>query len=288
MFRDDFAGEYLHSHYYKEPEPFVGKRICIVGVGNSALDITGDLCVTAPKCVLVARSGALIMPKLLFGQPVTDITHWIQRPWLPDRVRRWLIQWVCFIAHGDMRKLGFRPMTTRTHATSNGTIVTDIAYRRVVVKHEITRIDGKTIHFSDGTSDEFDVLIGATGYEVTLPFISADIVPVEENGVRLYKRMVRPGWPGLFFFGFFNTDTALNMIYEHQARWIREISLGNASLPSETEMWADIAAQEKWVAKYYKDTSRHRIEEEHVPYIIALKRSLKLMRARAKKLDKAA
>ena len=36
MFKDKFKGEYLHAHYYREPEPYVGKRICIIGVGNSA------------------------------------------------------------------------------------------------------------------------------------------------------------------------------------------------------------------------------------------------------------
>ena len=62
MFQNDFKGEYLQAHYYREPEPYVGKRICIVGVGNSACDISGDVCATAKRCVLVARSGVLILP----------------------------------------------------------------------------------------------------------------------------------------------------------------------------------------------------------------------------------
>ena len=51
-----FTGEYLHAHHYKTPEPYVGKRICVVGVGNSACDIASDLCVTAKRCVLVASA----------------------------------------------------------------------------------------------------------------------------------------------------------------------------------------------------------------------------------------
>ena len=88
MFQDDFKGEYLHAHYYREPEPYVGKRICIIGVGNSACDISGDVCATAARCVLVARSGVLILPKLLFGMPFTDITRKIQRHWIPGGIRR--------------------------------------------------------------------------------------------------------------------------------------------------------------------------------------------------------
>jgi dimethylaniline monooxygenase (N-oxide forming) len=54
--KEGFKGDYLHSHYYREPGPYVGKRICVVGVGNSACDIASDVCVTSPQTVMVARS----------------------------------------------------------------------------------------------------------------------------------------------------------------------------------------------------------------------------------------
>ena len=81
-FRDGFRGEYVHSHDYKEPDPFIGKRICVVGVGNSAVDIASDVCVYAERCVLVARTGVWIAPKLLFGVAFTDITEWFMKGWV--------------------------------------------------------------------------------------------------------------------------------------------------------------------------------------------------------------
>ena len=283
MFHDDFTGEYVHGHDYKAPEPYVGKRICVIGVGNSACDIAGDVCVTAPRCVLVARSGVLILPKLFCGIPFTDITRRIQRPWIPAWLRRKLTAWLTYLVHGSMAKLGFKALDKRAHVTSNGTIVTDIAYSRITVKQGIERIDGRTIHFVDGTAEEFDTLIAATGYLIDLPFISRDIVPLEDNRLELYKRMVQPGWPGLYLMGFFNTDTALNMVYEHQARWVRDIELGEARLPTKTEMKADMAAKRAWVEATYKDSPRHTIEEEHVPYIGELKTSLRRMRKAARR-----
>ena len=279
LFRDSFTGQYLHSHYYREPAPFVGKRVCIVGVGNSALDISGDVCATAGRCVLVARSGALIMPKYLFGIPGTDLTMLIQRPWLPGWLRRRLLRTVAWLAHGDQTKLGFRPMTERTHATSNGTIINDVLYQRVEIKHEIDAIEGNRIRFSDGSEEEFDTIIAATGYLIDLQHISDQVVKVVKNRLNLYKRMVAPGWPGLYFVGFFNTDTALNMVFERQANWVREVEMGTATLPSIESMQADIKAKDAWVAKYYKHTDRHTIEEEHVPYLRELARSLKQMKA---------
>ena len=277
-FQNDFGGQYLHGHDYRAPEPFVGKRICVVGVGNSACDMATDVCSTAEDCVLVARSGVLILPKLFCGIPFTDITRKIQQPWIPARLRRKLTAWLTYLVNGSMTKLGFKPLDQRAHVTSNGTIVTDIVYNRIKVKQGIERIDGKKIHFVDGSSGEFDVLLAATGYLIDLPFISRDIVPLEDNRLELFKRMVQPNWTGLYLMGFFNTDTALNMVYEHQARWVRDIELGKAKLPSIDAMEADIAAKRQWVETYYKASPRHTIEEEHVLYVSELKTSIRQMR----------
>jgi len=277
-----FAGTYLHAHHYKEPEPFVGKRICVVGVGNSACDIASDICVTSLRCVLVARSGVSILPKLLFGRAFTDITAQIQRPWVPRRLRRRLVRFLTWLAHGDITRLGFKPPTELTHVTSNGTVVTDIAYRRIGVKQGIAAVEGRTIRFSDGTAEEFDALIAATGYAIDLDFIPPEVVKVEDNRLDLYMRLVPPDWPGLFFMGFFNTDTALNMVFEHQARWVREILLGNAALPTAAAMRQAIAERAAWYAAQYKHTPRHTIEEEHVRYLTDLGKSLRAMIARAR------
>lgn len=276
-----FGGEYLHSHAYREPEPYVGKRICVVGVGNSACDIASDVCVTAPRCVLVARSGVVVLPKLMFGRAFTDITAKIQRPWIPRALRRRLVKFLVWLAHGDMADLGFKPPTELTHVTSNATVCTDIAYRRIEVKHGIEAVNGKTLRFVDGNEEEFDVLIAATGYEIDLDFMPPEVLKVEGNELDLYMRIAPPEWPGLFLQGFFNTDTALNMVFEHQARWVREILLDNAALPSPADMHAAIADRKAWYAPQYKHTPRHTIEEEHVRYLSDLAKTLKAMLASA-------
>ena len=282
MYKNDFSGHYLHGHDYKAPEPFVGKRVCVVGVGNSACDMATDICSTSRRCVLVARSGVLILPKLFCGIPFTDITRRIQRSWVPAWLRRRLIAWLAYLIHGSMTKVGFKPLGQRAHVTSNGTIITDIVYNRIEVKQGILKIDGQTLYFDDGTHEEFDVILAATGYLIDLPFISSEIIPLENNKLDLYKRIVQPDWPGLYLMGFFNTDTALNMVYEYQARWIRDIETGIAKLPESDAMYADIQAKNQWVESNYKESARHTIEEEHVPYIAELKKSNRQMRRAVK------
>ena len=284
QFRDGFGGEYVHSHDYREPEPFIGKRICVVGIGNSAVDIASDVCVYAERCVLVARTGVRIAPKLLFGVAFTDVTEWFMRGWVPEWLRARALAFLVWCVHGDMRKLGLPPITRRVHPTSSATVVSDIAYDRILVKQGIDEVEGKTLRFADGAAEEFDVLIAATGYLVELPFLSPDVVPVENNGVKLYKRIVPPDWPGLYFIGMTNITTALNVNYEHQARWVREFILGNAVLPSREEMRADIEAQDEFIRTHYKATPRHAIEEEHLRYFPALRKSLREAVARGRRL----
>jgi hypothetical protein len=103
------------------------------------------------------------------------------------------------------------------------------------------------------------------------------VLEIADNRLDLYLRMVPPEWPGLYFMGFFNTDTALNMVFEHQARWVRELLLDNARLPDAPAMRAAIAQRAAWYAAQYRQSLRHTIEEEHVRYLSDLKKSLKSM-----------
>jgi dimethylaniline monooxygenase (N-oxide forming) len=271
--RDPFAGEYLHTHYYREPARFVGKRVCIVGVGNSACDIAADICMTAARTVLVARSGALIVPKLICGIPFHDIKLMLERSWLPRRLVDRLLAAMIYLIHGRMTDLGLKPMTKKAHGTSNPVVVQHIKYRRIGIKQGIERIEGRRIHFADGTSDEFDVLMAGTGYLIDLPFLADTIVPVRKNSVALYKRIVPPHWPGLYFIGLLNTGTvSLLDVHEHQMRWVLAFETGEALLPDTADMLADIVAKKALIERLYTHSPRHGIEEPYAPYYRELDR----------------
>jgi len=283
-FRNGFTGTYMHSHDYKEPEPMVGKRVCVIGIGNSAVDVASDVCVNAKRCVLVARSGVWIAPKIVFGVAFTDLTDWFMKPWMPAWLRKKLLVFLIWCVHGKPERLGLPPVTERVHATSSGTVVNDIAYRRIEVKHGVDRIEGRKIRFTDGTSDEFDVLVAATGYLIDLPFLSEDIVPRANNRIRLWKRVIPPEWPGLYFVGMLNVVSHSNLwAYEHQVRWLREFILGNAVTPSVEKMNRDNDAKDSYIAEEFKRTIRHTIEEEPVRYFPELRKALKAAKRRARR-----
>ena len=281
QFKNDFKGHYLHSCDYKDPAIFASKRICVVGVGNSSCDIASDVCTMAETTVLVGRSSPLIIPKLIFGRPFWDTVKPFYKPWVPVAIRTRAIKFFTWIVHGNMADLGFAPSTKKVHATSNANIVNHIRYSRVIVKQGITAINGKVITFTDGSSEEFDTLIAATGFVLDLEFIQPEIVAIKDNSLDLYMRIIPPDWRGLYFLGFFNSDSALNWITEGQIRWLREFELGRAALPGKPEMRDEIATRRAGVLAAFKDSPRHGIEVEHMPYFADLRRTLKQAQAKA-------
>jgi cation diffusion facilitator CzcD-associated flavoprotein CzcO len=273
-YQERFAGEYLHTHYYRSPDKFVGRRVCIVGSGNSACDVASDICMTAAKTVLVARSGVVIVPKLVFGVPFHDVRLWLERHWVPRGLRARLERFLTYALQGSMTDLGFKPLEKRVHGTSNALLVQHIKYNRVTVKQGISRIEGNRITFLDGTSEEFDVLLAGTGYKIDFPFLSGSVSPIRGNSIDLYKRVVCPDWSGIYFVGLANTNTSAMQLFEHQMRWLIPHETGSALFPTAKEMRADIEARKEQLQRTFQDSPRHAVEEPYQDYFPALKESL--------------
>lgn len=121
--RKDFSGEYLHSHSYRIPEPFRGKRVLVVGMGNSAVDI----CVVTESTTISARSPVLVMPRMLFGVPTSRVLGKLERGWMPWPLRRTIREVLTRIVHG-----------------------------RIKAKPGIESVSGQEVRFADGTTQTFD------------------------------------------------------------------------------------------------------------------------------------
>ena len=102
----------------------------------------------------------------------------------------------------------------------------------VIPKPNVTRLDGDTVHFDDGTSDVFDAIVYATGYNITFPFFDPDFISAPDNQIRLYKRMFKPGIDNLVFIGFAQAIPTLFPFVECQARLLAAYAVGRYALPS--------------------------------------------------------
>jgi len=117
----------------------------------------------------------------------------------------------------------------------------------VVAKPDITLLDGSTVHFADGSSRDFDVIVYCTGYNITFPFFDPELISAPGNRIRLYKRMFRPGMDDVVFVGFAQATPTLFPFVECQARLLAAYAAGRYRLPPVAEMERVIDADE---AKY--------------------------------------
>jgi hypothetical protein len=275
-----FEGTYVHSADYREPRPFADRRVCIVGLGNSACDIANDLALVASRVVVSSRTGSIIWPKFVFGYPLTRLAaKFAGVPLVPPRVssrafkafNRLMVR----VIWGSMTSYGIQPPEKKTHPASNQFFLSHVKYGRLKVKPGIGAVEGSTITFTDGTSEDFDVLIAATGYTVAFPFMADDVIGNEDTRLPLYKRVVPPERPGLYLVGYFNLDWASNPVYERQAQWIAELEGGRCALPDRAAMWADVRAREERLAREFISRPRLNLEVEYVPYMAELERERK-------------
>jgi dimethylaniline monooxygenase (N-oxide forming) len=258
-----FAGDYIHSHAYRIPQPYEGKRVLVIGPGNSGVDIAADICTSTAHTTLCARSPVLIMPRMAFGAPVGRTLMKLEKPWLPLAVRLWIRNSLTRIFHGRMEQWGFRTPTGRTHPISHPTLISHIVWGRIAVKPGIKSIADRDVTFTDGTTQAFDSIIGATGYTTELPFLSAELNPIspDHSRVDLYHRVVHPTCPGLFFVGFFDATGGSNVrMMDDQSEYVAAIATGAVKLPNFSEMQASIVAEKAWAAAQFPNTPRYGLE----------------------------
>lgn len=241
-----FAGEVLHSHDYRTPERFAGRRVLVVGAGQSAAEIAVELCGHAARTGLSIRRGVHVIPRRLRGLPYDagDIAPANRLPWpLMNRL----------YAHEVERELGAVPPSwpVPAHRLLEGipTLSSELlpAVRRgaVVVRPAIERLEGKRVRFADGSDEEFDAIVYATGYRISLPFLAPDLLAPRGRRLPLYRRIVPPGLGGLFLAGFVDAPSGLLPLVETQGDWIAAVLEGRLALPERAAMWRAIERSER-------------------------------------------
>lgn len=262
-----FDGRYLHSHDYREPEPFRGQRVLVVGVGNSGLDVAADVAPDAGHTLVAARSPVLIMPRMVLGVPTARVLGAVSKPWMPWPVQRTIMRAISRVFHGTMEQWGMRTPVQRTHPASNATFMAHVSYRRITMKPGVADVEGTTVRFDDGSADEVDTIIAATGYEIDLPFLSDAVSPVRERRLDAYQRVVHPDRPGLYFVGFFNVSGGANIsMMDTQSAWVAALVGGRSGLPSPSRMRADVRRERARNQRRFPGSPRYGLELEPARY----------------------
>ena len=279
-FKGNFTGENIHSHFYKEFEQVKNKDVLIVGIGNSAVDIACEAArLHTGKVVISTRSGAYILPNWIWSMPFDNLANPLTNK-LPMAVQRLLLKIALWLAHGNQEDYGVpkpkRPLL-KEHPTLSQDLLNLAGRGAIKFKPNIKEFQGKTVVFEDGTSQDFDMLIYATGYKITFPFLKHyDEFDVEEtNQIALYKHMIHPDYDNLFFLALLQPLGAIMPLAELQAKWIANIISGKCTLANKENMQKAILEETQKLKKRYGQAPRHTLQ---VDFFIYKKMVERLMR----------
>ncbi len=151
--------------------------------------------------------------------------------------------------------------------TISDEILSRIRHGAVVPKPAIASFDRDRVVFGDGTTEPADAVVYCTGFRMAFPFLP-DGCPLGPDGsVELYKRVVAPDRPGLYFAGLVRPVGAITRLVEAQARWLADIVDGVAALPSAEAMREEIDTYLDGIARRYGRTQGASIQVDVGPYL---------------------
>jgi dimethylaniline monooxygenase (N-oxide forming) len=279
---ESFPGEQHHAHYYRTPEPLVGRRVLVLGIGNSACDIAVESSRVAASTDLAMRRGAHIVPKYLLGVPTDRLTDSpLARG--PLKLQQWSMAALLRLAQGKVTDYGLPEpdhAVLHAHPTVSQDLLTRLGHGDITVRPNIDRFEGSKIFFTDGTSGEYDVVVYCTGYKVSFPFLDDTVVRAEDNHIDLYRRVVDPEHPGLYFLGLIQPLGAIMPLAEAQAHWVADLVTGVGRLPSKAEMRREISSYDAKLRKRFVASKRHTIEVDFHAYRSEIEKERKRARRR--------
>jgi len=263
----DFSGTYLHAHAYKTNQPFKDKRVLVIGSGNSGCDCAVEISRVAGQVGISMRRPHYIIPKFFLGQPTDTFNKNLNR--LPRFLVNLLHKLTLRIQVGDYRRYGLKNPdfpVTRDHPTLNSELLYKIRHGKVHPRGGIRKIEGRTVTFADGLSEEYDVVLAATGYKIAFPFFDPAFINYEDaDRVPLYLRMFHPEHPDLIFIGLTQPQGAVWPLSDAQGKLAANYIAGRWSLP---EDYAERAEQESdEIQKNFLQAKRHTIEVHFHPYL---------------------
>jgi len=200
-FNGTFTGELIHSSQYRYATQFMDKRVLIIGAGNSGCDIAVDVIHHGKKCDISMRRGYYFVPKYVFGKPADTMGGAINLPmWLKRHIDGLILKW--FV--GDPQKYGFpKPdyAMYESHPVVNSLILFHAGHGDITIQPDIDHFDGKTVHFKDGTAQDYDMVLAATGYKLHYPFIKKELLNWQGDAPHLYLNCMHPQRDDVFVLG---------------------------------------------------------------------------------------
>jgi hypothetical protein len=269
-----FDGTILHSSEYKTPDAIAGRRVLIVGGGNSGFDIATECARHAAATFHSLRRGYRVLPRYHNGQPVDACGEWMLRWRLPLWFRRLSVARTCKLAWGEIwprhiERLRPDHRFFETHPVINGTWPRDVAEGKIEVRPDVRRLLPDGVEFADGVRDAIDTIIYATGYKVSFPFLRAAELNWHAGRPELFLNVFHPERDDLFVIGLIQPDSGQFGLVHYQSELMAayldglDRGQGAARRFQRTKQASRVSLNG---GVRYVDTPRHWFEVEHYSY----------------------
>jgi cation diffusion facilitator CzcD-associated flavoprotein CzcO len=267
-----FDGEVMHSCDYEESGQLAGQRVLVVGGGNSGCDIAVEAARHAVRAHLSLRRGYHVVPKHLLGFPADQLGEWGLRLRLPLGLRRLINGLLLRIAVGDLVRAGLpRPdhRLLESHPIVNSRLVGAVRDGQLAVHGEVERLDGRHVVFAGGDREEIDLVILATGYHLSFPFLDEAVLPGREGRPELYLHVFHPERDDLAVCGMIQPDSGVWWLADDQAALIASFIAARRERPERAAWFRGLVRGEQpdlGNGLHYVDSARHHTEVEHFSY----------------------
>lgn len=277
-YEGSFDGESYHSFEYRSLAEFSGKRVLVVGGGNSGCDIACNAAAAASRAFISMRRGYHFLPKHIFGQP-TD-AFFRSGPHLPPWLAQPLLAGLLRVLVGDLRRYGLpKPdhKVLESHPIVNSQLLHYLAHGDISAKPDVAELRGRTVRFTDGSEEEIDLIVYATGYRASIPVLDESLLP-GGAGVAPFFINIFHERPNLFAVGLFETDGAAYPIVSKQAALIAALIRAESESPAVVEWFRRLRAgtpPDLHGGIHYLKSPRHSIYVQYDEYLHFLEKTLK-------------
>ncbi|KAF7203470.1 transcript variant X1 [Nothobranchius furzeri] len=273
---ETFCGTFLHSWDYKNPDAYRGKKVVIVGIGNSGGDLAVEISRSAEKTFLSTREGAWVIGrKSRNGLPLDMVGITRFNNLLIKHFPGTLVNWVVEGALNnkcDHKLYGLKP---KHRALDKRLLINDDLPDRIlqgglVMKPNIREFKTSGVVFEDGTTEEdIDAIVFCTGYSATIPFLPSALSEGAYGELILYKKLFPPTLqhPTLAIVGILQAKGPIMPIVEMQARWAVKVFSGLSRLPSKEKMLGVIEAERKSNMQSYPCPRQAAVQVDYVSYM---------------------
>lgn len=272
-----FKGRMIHSSAYKDPAQLRGRRVLVVGGGNSGCDIAVEAAQQAATVWHSTRRGYWHVPKYVLGRPVDQVNDLMLKWRLPLRLRQWLVSKMIRLTVGDISRYGLPAPDHRpfeSHPLVNSQLLYYMGHGRITPVPDVASLDGTTVELADGRRIDPDLIINATGYLPKFEFLTPEVLDPDEDGrPNLYLNAFARRHPTLSVVGLLQGDAGLFPLVHWQtvaiARWLRLVKAEPGRAPA---LWRKETSRPSrtWARRNVVPSTRHWFEVGHTDYLRAL------------------